>query len=134
MVPGVLLRCPIKSSGLRFSSILSTAATRSGRFICHWQRSPRSPDSICIFALWGQKLRCCRRRGRRQASVPRTLAFKWVRVRFKQRINAIVNVSFTMAFIGAGDRTRTGTLSPAADFEVCNSFGNPRNLAEFLSI
>ena len=38
-----LLRCPIKSSGLRFSSILSTAATRSGRCICPRQRSLRSP-------------------------------------------------------------------------------------------
>ena len=34
-----------KSSGLRFSSIFSTAATRSARFICHWQRSHRSPSS-----------------------------------------------------------------------------------------
>ena len=32
-LPLALLRCPIKSSGLRFSSILSTAATRSGRCI-----------------------------------------------------------------------------------------------------
>ena len=38
-----LLRCPIKSSGLRFPSILSTAATHSGRCIRHWRRSPRSP-------------------------------------------------------------------------------------------
>jgi len=39
----LLLRCPIKSSGLRFSSILSTAATRSPPFLCHRQRSGRSP-------------------------------------------------------------------------------------------
>ena len=38
-----LLRCPIKSSGLRFPSILSTAATHSGRCIRHWRCSPRSP-------------------------------------------------------------------------------------------
>ena len=38
-----LLRCPIKSSGLRFSSILSTAATRSGRSSRHRRRSPHSP-------------------------------------------------------------------------------------------
>ena len=40
-----LLRCPKKSSGLRFSSIFSTAATRSARFICHRQRSHRSPPA-----------------------------------------------------------------------------------------
>ena len=39
----LLLRCPKKSSGLRFSSIFSTAATRSPRFFCRWQRSARSP-------------------------------------------------------------------------------------------
>jgi len=33
-------------------------------------------------------------------------------------------------FIGAGDRTRTGTLSPAADFESCDGFGNLRNHGE----
>ena len=38
----LLLRCPIKSSGLRWSSILSTAATRSGRFSRHRRRSHRS--------------------------------------------------------------------------------------------
>ena len=32
------------------------------------------------------------------------VAFRWVRVRFQQRINPIVNVSFTMGFIGAGER------------------------------
>ena len=37
------------------------------------------------------------------------------------KINPIVNVSFTMGFIGAGDRTRTGTLSPAVDFESTTS-------------
>ena len=30
------------------------------------------------------------------------VAFRWVQVRFQQKINAIVNVSFTMAFIGTG--------------------------------
>ena len=40
-----------------------------------------------------------------------------VRVRFQQRINPIVNVSFTMGFIGAGDRTRTGTPVTARDFK-----------------
>ena len=59
----------------------------------------------------GRKLRCCRRRDRRQARLPRSLALKWVRVRFLQRIKAIANVSFTMAFIGAGNRTRTCTLT-----------------------
>ena len=39
-----LLRCPIKSSGLRWSSILSTAATRSAPFIRHRRRSHRSPS------------------------------------------------------------------------------------------
>ena len=37
------------------------------------------------------------------------------------KINPIVNVSFTMGFIGAGDRTRTGTLSLAVDFESTTS-------------
>ena len=58
---------------------------------------------------------------KRQAKVHRTYAFRWVRVRFQQRINPIVNVSFTMGFIGAGDRTRTGTPSLAADFESATS-------------
>ena len=40
-----LLRCPKKSSGLRYSLIFSTAATRSARFFCHRQRSHRSPSS-----------------------------------------------------------------------------------------
>ncbi len=44
----VLLRCPVKSSGLRFSSILPTAATRSGRFIRHRRRFPRSPFRVAI--------------------------------------------------------------------------------------
>ena len=39
----VLLRCPKKSSGLRFSSIFSTAATRSGRSSRPQRRSHRSP-------------------------------------------------------------------------------------------
>ena len=47
--PGYLLRCPIKSSGLRFPSILSTAATRSPRCICHRQRSVHSPPGIDPF-------------------------------------------------------------------------------------
>ena len=44
-----LLRYPKKSSGLRFPSIFSTAATRSARFICHRQRSHRSPPAgVCL--------------------------------------------------------------------------------------
>ena len=43
---GLLLRCPIKSSHREGCSILSTAATRSARFICRWQRSHRSPLRI----------------------------------------------------------------------------------------
>ena len=45
----VLLRCPVcalPTAGLRCTP---TAATRSGRFICHRQRSPRSPDSHLRF-------------------------------------------------------------------------------------
>ncbi|MBQ3491616.1 MAG: hypothetical protein IJA74_03590, partial [Oscillospiraceae bacterium] len=38
-----LLRCPIKSSGLRISSILSTAATRSPPSSRHRRQSARSP-------------------------------------------------------------------------------------------
>ncbi len=37
------------------------------------------------------------------------------------KINPIVNVSFTMGFIGAGGRTRTGTMSPSVDFESTTS-------------
>ena len=44
--PVFLLRCPIKSSGLRFSSILSTAATRSAPLLRHRRRSHRSPSCI----------------------------------------------------------------------------------------
>ena len=86
---GVLLRCPIKSSGLRFSSILSTAATRSGRFICHRQRSPRSPDSHLRFE--------------------------------SDRHSKKADTRMGICFFGAGDRTRTGTLSPAVDFESTTS-------------
>ena len=39
-----LLRCPKKSSGLRNSSIFSTAATRSGRLTRRRRRSHRSPS------------------------------------------------------------------------------------------
>ena len=52
----LLLRCPIKSSGLRLSSILSTAATRSGRFIRHRLRSHRSPLHSNPSALPTQQL------------------------------------------------------------------------------
>ena len=50
-LPKVLLRCPIKSSGLRIPSILSTSATRSGRCICHRQRSLRSPLQARFFVF-----------------------------------------------------------------------------------
>ena len=46
------------------------------------------------------------------ATVHRTVAFKWVRVRFQQRIKAMENVSFSMAFIGAGDRIDFIKVSP----------------------
>ena len=49
------------------------------------------------------------------------IAFKWVRVHFPQKINTVANEPFTTVFIGAGDRTRTGTLSPAVDFESTTS-------------
>ena len=58
----VLLRCPIKSSGLCFSSILSTAATRSGRYIRHRRRSHRSP------------FRCTPSCGRQENGLPRRCA------------------------------------------------------------
>ena len=38
-----LLRCPISSSALKSLRQLSTAATRSARLLCHWQRSLHSP-------------------------------------------------------------------------------------------
>ena len=39
----VLLRCPAASLALKSLPHLPTAATRSGRFLCHRQRSHRSP-------------------------------------------------------------------------------------------
>ena len=65
------------------------------------------------------KLPCCICHRQRRAAWARLSPP--VRVRFQQRINPIVNVSFTMGFIGAGDRTRTGTPSLAADFESATS-------------
>ena len=49
MVPGVLLRCPVCALPSVRLRCTPTAATRSGRFICHRQRSPRSPDSHLRF-------------------------------------------------------------------------------------
>ena len=46
------------------------------------------------------------------------------------KINPIVNDTFTMGFIGAGGRTRTGTLSPAVDFESVGLFGIQWNVVE----
>ena len=45
----VLLRCPTSAFGGEAPWHLSTAATRSGRFICHWQRSHRSPVAFIIY-------------------------------------------------------------------------------------
>ena len=39
----------------------------------------------------------------------------------QERINPIVNISFTMGFIGAGGRARTGTVLPPVDFESTSS-------------
>jgi len=69
---------------------------------------------------------------RRQADVHRTSALKRVRVSVTGA--KISRPHRGRDIFGAGDRTRTGTPSLAADFEFCNSFGNPRNLAEFVSI
>ena len=44
-----LLRCPISSSALNSLRQLSTAATRSARFLCHRQRSQRSPSRFLWF-------------------------------------------------------------------------------------
>ena len=71
------------------------------------------------FCPLGQKLRFRCVQSQRATLI--RVAFRWVRVRFQQRIKATENVSFSMAFIGAGDRTRTGTLSPAVDFESTTS-------------
>ena len=46
---GVLLRCPVCALPTVRLRCTPTAATRSGRFICHRQRSPRSPDSHLRF-------------------------------------------------------------------------------------
>ena len=55
----------------------------------------------------------------RQADAHRASAFRWVRV----PVTAIIKASPQrgLAFIGAGDRTRTGTPSLAADFESATS-------------
>ncbi len=50
-------------------------------------------------------------------TVHRTVPLLWVRVRSLQRIKAVVNVSFTTAFIGAADRARTGTVLRPRDFK-----------------
>ena len=55
---------------------------------------------------------CRRQRGAAWARLSPT-----VRVRPVQRINPIVNVSFTMGFIGAANRTRTGTSVTSRDFK-----------------
>ena len=52
------LRCPIKSSGLRCSLILSTAAHKTLCFICHRQRRafwPKARDLLCSQAAAGSK-------------------------------------------------------------------------------
>ena len=49
LVPGVLLRCPASACVDGAPWHLPTAATRSGRFICHRPRSPRSPASHLRF-------------------------------------------------------------------------------------
>ena len=41
----ILLRCPASSSATVRRPHLPTAATRSARFICRWQRSHRSPPA-----------------------------------------------------------------------------------------
>ena len=53
------------------------------------------------------------------ATCPRQVAYKWVRVRYLYQIK---KRGFSLSFLfGAGDRTRTGTLSPAVDFESTTS-------------
>ena len=44
------LRCPIKSSGLRFPLILSTAAHKTPCCICHWQRRAFWPKASTLLA------------------------------------------------------------------------------------
>jgi len=44
-VSAFLLRCPTSAFGGKAPWHLSTAATRSPHFSCHWQRSGRSPPS-----------------------------------------------------------------------------------------
>ena len=61
---------------------------------------------------------CCRRVSRRQATVHRTVALRWVRVRSALRKGI---PRWGIPFLGAGDRTRTGTPSLAADFESATS-------------
>ena len=38
-------------AALRRTLEILTAATRSPRFLCHWQRSPRSPRALCAPAM-----------------------------------------------------------------------------------
>ena len=89
---GVLLRCPVCALPSKRLRCTPTAATRSGRCICPPGSAPLAPQTLT------------------SGSSPTGT-----------KINPIVNVSFTMGFIGAGGRTRTGTLSPAVDFESTTS-------------
>ena len=57
----------------------------------------------------------------RVATVHRTVAFTWVRVRPPPLNTKKENPRSGFSFFGAGDRTRTGTLSPAVDFESTTS-------------
>ncbi len=49
LVPAVLLRCPVCALPTARLRCTPTAATRSGRFIRHWRRSPCSPKSHLRF-------------------------------------------------------------------------------------
>ena len=50
-------------AALRRTLEILTAATRSPRFLCHWQRSVRSPRARCALAMTGLYMGCGARPG-----------------------------------------------------------------------
>ena len=111
MVPGVLLRCPA-SAGVDGATALLAVRLRysvSSSVAKHLPRSPIAAHTAIALdsATGGGRL------------TPQTLTCGSRPTGTK--INPIVNVSFTMGFIGAGGRTRTGTMSPSVDFESTTS-------------
>ena len=120
----VLLRCPTKSSGLRLSSILSTAATRSGRCICPRQRSPRSPDSHLRFESADSK-----KADTRMGILPFFVFLQMYGRNMRLYKNLILSFSLFFVIISAGFSTIANCLTfpvttvflAITSFDVCPS-------------